>query len=577
NGIIGFAAAAMVLVGIYLLFSDIVKKNTWSVALIAAVIAWIGAESAALLDADPIHEYLWNTIKYSGIAFMGPAWFGVASRFAAKSSWVGPKGTAILILSSSFLAFAVMTEPLHGLLAVGLPSAGGGRIGHAGPLWYLLMIFLYSFVISGLILVGRGVARFPPITKRRGYVLMLAVLLPTVFASMDLLPPQVFSGFRFAPLALVFSSAVLFYGFIRLRLAAPLGLARETVIDMSTDPIIVIDESMRIASANPAARAISQNSIAALPGVRLDDAFPGLERIVTAEGRAIDAKWAGDGREYLVRATLVEDPRSASRAVIATLSDVTRLMDEQERLERIVDERTFLLKQTNAELETTIQKHEEAERRLHEALSEKEMLMKEIHHRVKNNLQIVSSLINLQSNRIFGDEAQAAYSDLKSRIRSISLVHERIYQSSTFTKTELGAYVHDLVFLIASSVADRDVPIKVEIPEEKIDVDPNSCVDIGLLLNELIVNAVKYGRSPARNEAITVRLRRSGGFIEFEVRDTGPGFASAAPDKGDSLGMKIIRATAGKYRAEVSFKNDNGAVVTVRIPADRIVQEEVVK
>jgi two-component sensor histidine kinase len=311
---------------------------------------------------------------------------------------------------------------------------------------------------------------------------------------------------------------------------------------------------MRIVSANDAARSISAG--AALPGTRLDAVFPGLEAVMTDDGGRAGAPFAYAGREYLVRSSIVVAPRSGARAAVAALSDVTELIGEQERLERLVEERVARL--------------EASELGLQAALAEKEMLLKEIHHRVKNNLQVVTSLIQLQSRRISDETAKEALIAVTRRIRSIGLVHDRIYRSSAFDRVDLGRYVDDLVALLSSTFTDQDSPVAVELPETPLEVGPDACVDIGLLLNEAVMNAFKHGRSSSGASSIVVALSLSDGMVVLEVRDGGPGFPPGGPDAGASLGTRVISVIAAKYGARVEYRNEGGAIVSIFIPADAL-------
>jgi two-component sensor histidine kinase len=570
GGVISLIGVALVAIGAFLVYTDIFRTNPWSIALIMATVLWIVGESMGLLDTAAGHVAGWTSIKYVGLALLGPAWFGVATRFAAWSFWVGSRGTTLLGVAGTLFAFAVMTEPWHGLLAVPAPALGGARFFHAGPLWYVLIAFLFSCLLGGFVVVFREVSRFPRIIKRRGVLLMVVVAVPALCGLIDLFPNPLPPAFPLVPFGVACSSIVLMYGFFRLRMTSPLKLARAAVIDMLTDPVVVIDESMRIALVNPAARRIAAPEQPAVAGMRVDDAFPGLERMASTDGVNVESRWDFRDREYLVRTTFVENPRSSSRAVVATLSDVTALSEEKERLERIVEERTLELKRTNEELEESVARHEASERRLQAALADKDMLLKEIHHRVKNNLQIVTSLINMQANRLGDPDARSSYAAVTRRIKSISLVHERIYHSASFKKVELGRYIKDLVASIVSTVADANIPIKLEVEEKGLDVNPDACIDIGLMLNEILTNALKHGVIPSGAGSITVRVERIGDSIAFQVRDTGPGFSPEASEKKGSLGMTVVRAIASKYHASVSCTNDGGAVVTVVVPALKI-------
>lgn len=574
GGVISLVGVALIALGGVLVYSDIIRTNPWSIVLLASTIVWIIGESMGVLDLAPAHFDAWKDFKYVGLAFLGPAWFGVATRFAARSFWVGPRGTLILVGSGVFFTLAILTEPLHGLLSVPPISQGGGRLFSAGPLWYALIAFVFLCLIGGLIILRREVARFPRIIKRRGGLLMVVVAVPGFCGLVDLLPTPIPENVPLLPFSVAFSALALLYGFVRLRMISPLKLARAMIVDMLIDPVVVIDENMRIALVNPAARQICAPGRSATAGMRPDDVFPGLERIVTSDEVDGVSKWEFRGREYLVRTTFVENPRSLSRAVVATLSDVTALREEQERLERIVEERTLQLKRANEELEESLAGHQASEVRLQAALADKDILLKEIHHRVKNNLQIVASLINMQATRLSNEESRAAYAAVTRRIKSISLVHERIYQSSSFRQVELGRYVKDLVSSIVSTVADRNFPIEVEVEEAELNVNPDACVDIGLMLNEVLTNSLKHGLLPSGKGEIRVRVARVGDSVNLVVRDTGPGFPPEQEDHPSSLGMKVIRTIASKYNATVTFTNDGGAVVTLRFPVQKILVQE---
>ncbi len=568
GGVISLVGVALVALCGVLVYSDIIRTNPWSIILLGSTILWIVGESMGMLD--PAHGTAWTTLKYVGLAFLGPAWFGVATRFAARSFWVGPRGTAILVGSGLLFALAVLTEPFHGLLAVPGAAQGGGRFFRSGPLWYALIAFVFLNLIGGLFTLYREVDRFPRIVKRRGRILMIVVAVPALFGLVDLFPTPIPEDFPLLPFAVAFSALLLVYSFVRLRMFSPLKVAQAAIVDMLKDPVVVIDETMRIALVNAAARLICAPGGVASAGMRPDDAFPGLERIVTGADVNGEAKWEFRGREYLVRTTIVENPGSPSRAVVATLNDVTALREEQDRLERIVEERTLQLKRANEELEESLAGHQASELRLQAALADKDILLREIHHRVKNNLQIVASLINMQANRLTDEESRAAYAAVTRRIKSISLVHERIYQSSSFRRVELGRYVKDLVASIVSTVADRNFPIEVEVEDAELSVNPDACVDIGLMLNEALTNALKHGVLPTGAGSISVRVGRSGDEVTFVVRDSGPGFPIERDESKGSLGMTVVRALASKYHASVTYANEGGAVVTFSFPARRI-------
>jgi two-component sensor histidine kinase len=205
---------------------------------------------------------------------------------------------------------------------------------------------------------------------------------------------------------------------------------------------------------------------------------------------------------------------------------------------------------SNASLCSEVAKANAASARLEESLADKEMLLKEVHHRVKNSLQIVSSIVSLQANRSREPETIAMSAALKERIRAISLAHEQLYDLDSGDSIDLAAYAASLLDLILSSYDAEACPIKSSIEAEHVEADVGLCIDFGLVLTELATNAIRHGLLPKGGGALSVALRREGGFIILEVGDDGPGFpASFDPGRAKSLGYKmassLIRRRSG--------------------------------
>jgi hypothetical protein len=234
GGLIGLAGVAFLAIGCFIVFSDILRKNPWSVVLVLSAVMWIVGESMGLLDPGPGRARAWMDLKYVGLSFAGPSWLGLALRFSGASRWIGPGTTLALAGSGGAFAAAVLAEPLHGLLGVRGPAEGGGRILDAGPLWYLLIAFLFFCLARGLALMLRSIARSPLIMRRRAAVIGTAVLLPTLCGVLDILPSAWAPPFPMAPFAVGLSALVIAYGLVGLRMAIPIRLARAAARRPST-------------------------------------------------------------------------------------------------------------------------------------------------------------------------------------------------------------------------------------------------------------------------------------------------------------------------------------------------------
>lgn len=203
------------------------------------------------------------------------------------------------------------------------------------------------------------------------------------------------------------------------------------------------------------------------------------------------------------------------------------------------------------------------EKSLGASLREKEALLNEVHHRVKNNLQVISSILNLEREGPYGDEARTLIDRTRARLRSMSLVHERLYASKELARIDLAAYLQALVEAL-EEIYDVDEEV-LRLDLANLEASPETAQSFGLFTAEAIVNAMRHGLDEARQGEIRVSLREDGetGAI-FEVRDRGPGFPD--PAKPEGLGFSLMTVLAQQLAARFELSNDGGAVVLLRFP-----------
>jgi two-component sensor histidine kinase len=209
---------------------------------------------------------------------------------------------------------------------------------------------------------------------------------------------------------------------------------------------------------------------------------------------------------------------------------------------------------------------EETARALTSALGEKELLLKEIHHRVKNNLQITSNLIRLQSRQFKDPEVLDAFQQTQQRLRSISLVHDVLYHENTSAVVDLLVYLTELTREIATANGAEARGVAVTIESDPVVVSPSQVTPLGLCLGEVLTNAFKHAfpeGSPSGLIAVTGRA--SGEEIEVTVRDNGRGFDPEQTRKG-SLGLMLITVLTQQLRGRFSFSNEGGTVFRLSFP-----------
>jgi PAS domain S-box-containing protein len=205
------------------------------------------------------------------------------------------------------------------------------------------------------------------------------------------------------------------------------------------------------------------------------------------------------------------------------------------------------------------------EEALRGALDDKNTLLKELYHRVKNNLQLINSLFNLQVRALPEGDARAALLEAAGRVRAMALVHERLYQSRTLSSISLDDYVGQLCDQLANaaSAPQRGIAMRVEVAPLEIGLD--AAVPLGLLLNELVSNSLKHAFPEGRQGSIVVSIgREEGGMVRLTVADDGVGLPEGIDQtSSQTLGLKLVAALSDQLRGKFSLVNRGGAYATL--------------
>jgi len=244
------------------------------------------------------------------------------------------------------------------------------------------------------------------------------------------------------------------------------------------------------------------------------------------------------------------------------------LVGYSERLEQDVLARTAELSEANIALRQEIEDRKLAEERLSKALTEKEVLMREILHRTKNNMMAITSLLAIQAARVREAEVLRQFEEISYRIQAMLMVQQRLYESQDFSNLSLDTYLEDLACMIFHNLNTNRGRIGMNFDLEPILVSADTAIPCGLLLNELLTNAVKYAFPNGRDGEIHISLRRQEGErIELRVRDTGVGL----PDdfearQANSLGVQLVGNLAKQLRGTLDIARSAGAEFVIRFP-----------
>lgn len=315
-------------------------------------------------------------------------------------------------------------------------------------------------------------------------------------------------------------------------------------MEAAPDAIVVVDQTGKIAMVNHLAERIIGSSRDEMLGQTIEMLVPERYRQAhvrhrdgyfqhpktrpMGEGRPLSGR-RKDGSEFPVEISLSPLESEESHFVISIIRDIT-----ERRL---------------------------AEERLQESLREKEALLREIHHRVKNNLQVTSSLISLQSDSIQDEHARGVFMESQNRIRSMALVHEKLYRSSNLSQIRLAEYVESLAQLLLRSYGIGVNRVSVKVEGEPVSLSVETAVPCGLLVNELLSNCLKHAFPGDRKGRITVRIGRSSpSQVILEVIDDGVGLpAQFSLEKPETLGLQLVSALVRQLSGRVEARNEGGA------------------
>jgi len=227
---------------------------------------------------------------------------------------------------------------------------------------------------------------------------------------------------------------------------------------------------------------------------------------------------------------------------------------------------TFLLYRSLRSRKSSQLALEAKNKEISEALSDKELLLKEIHHRVKNNLQVVSSLLGLQSEYIKDESALSAINEGRNRVRSMSLIHQNLYKEQNLKGIGMKSYLEKLISGLFDTYNINEDKIKLSLTIQDIDLDVDTVVPLGLITNELVSNALKHAFKIKKEGTISVSLQEREDILELIVSDNGDGLETDDIDEDiASFGYQMIFAFKDKLNADLDIQSVHGTSVKLAI------------
>jgi len=214
-------------------------------------------------------------------------------------------------------------------------------------------------------------------------------------------------------------------------------------------------------------------------------------------------------------------------------------------------------------VETIMRKR--AEQKLKTALKDKEMLVREIHHRTKNNLMIMASLLSLTSSDIKDEHARQIFKQIQTRTKSMALIHEKLYQSKESKQINFGDYIRYLAQDLFKSFLEDPDQVQLVMELEDLNLDINTAIPLGLILNELLTNSMKYAFPHGESGNIFIKFYKEGDDYIMMVNDDGVGLPTDLDiNKTDTLGLQLVKSLIGQIDGEVMVNQESGTHITIK-------------
>ncbi len=354
----------------------------------------------------------------------------------------------------------------------------------------------------------------------------------------------------------------------------------ELIIDNLSESILETNREGRIIFTNVAATGLfgipEENFLSSnLPNLFSQEERPVVtDRITRAQpGRPPESLTVRyQDRIVTLQILAVDDDGVVSTIVIA--QDVTDLKRSREELESLVTARTAELARANESLQQEIDNRIRFEGRLKASIREKEVMLNEIHHRVKNNLQLISSLLNLSFNRVEAGPSRDILQDTRRRIHSLALVHDKLYGAQDLALVDAQKYFQTLVEEVVQSLADDTRTLHVSVDARGVTLPIDIAVPCALIINELITNAIKHAFSGRNSGSLRVRLvEENDRLYILEVTDDGTGLPEGVSfDNPRSLGVRIVTVLVRQLDGTLEVASDGGTRIRLLIP--RAAEEE---
>jgi PAS domain S-box-containing protein len=545
-------AATLIITALYILWRRRYRpaSRTGAVVLLACAELMV-AYALEIGGANLPTKVLWKKMQYVAFAVAPTVWLIYTLQYTGREKWLPRRVLALLSIVPPITLLLVFTNEAHGLMwrRVWLDTDGLfpvlDRTYGAG--FWVFVVYSYLLMLLATFLHVQLFIRSRRLYRWQASALVFATLLPWLGNMLDVFKLSPFSSSVSTALGLILGGLTMAWTIYRLRRGDILSVSCGAIIGSMSDVVVVLDDENRIVDLNPVAEHLIGHAASEALGQPLEQMWP---------------DWSG-------QIELPCNGAKVSKEVMLGQGAGQRIYDV--RISPLVDWRGRLVSQVVVLRDITERKWVEEE--IKTSLEEKEVLLKEIHHRVKNNLQVISSLLYLQSKNIKDEQALEMFQDSQNRVRSMSLVHERLYQSQDLARVDFAEYVRNLANHLFRSYGVNTNIIQLKINVDEVFLGVDMAIPCGLIINELVSNSLKHAFPEGRVGKIHIELCADDeSQFTLMVSDNGVGFPEnlGFRDTG-SLGLQLVNTLVDQLEGAIELDRRSGTAFKIALaaPVDR--------
>ena len=511
---------------------------------------WLITHAFEIGTPNLASKIFWNKLQFIAIIITPVAWYvGTQSYIIA-----GKRNRFRKVYIIGYLVIAlslIISNDVHQLIW------SNGRLNPLDPYaqlikdqgvayWIFIGIAYYLVMIS-LIPFARSAYNYRNLYGKQAVLLIITALLPVLGSILDILRIELIPTIELTPLTFAISRMLNIRIYNQLRVGDIVPVVREVIIDNINDGIIVIDSENIILDHNPSAAQIIQQPGKILIGQSIgkiwDENFEIPWRNLQTQlnyPQAVSTKTNNfQRRTFQVTSKPVQLRPKHIRGSVLRLNDISTSIEYEENIKT--------------------------------SLQDKERLLQEIHHYIRNNLQIVSSLAGLLAHKINDQSLQNIYEESQNRIQAMALIHDKLYQTKSLVEIDFGEYISELVSLLVISQNSGSGNTDFYVASDEIVVDIDTGIACGLILNELVSNALKHAFPNGTQGQIRITAKKkSNGWLSLSVSDNGVGFPDGFDlQKSQSLGLKLVETLSHQLNGKIIIDWQGGATFVLECPISR--------